>query len=310
MNILVTGAKGFIGQNLMRMPVELGGDHTFWFMTTRLVGRLEGRRGNVNCDIANANQVRGLMEWLQPEIVIHLAARSVVAESQDDPTSISSVNVQGTHNLLHYAPRGCRFVFASSATVYGGGEKGMLSRRAFRENDPPRPSSAYAATKAAGEHLVHAYTEMGRVSGISLRLVAQVGQYSTHGLIHDIVRKLRSESECLELIGEAPGSQKPFMYVRDTVLALLYFALHNTQTEPLNISTEDSITVEEIAVLCMKSLNIQKPIKWLGWNANWAGDNPRILVCPYRAEKAGYQPLFKNSYDAVEAGLEDIVNVK
>lgn len=296
--IMVTGANGYIGKNLLQqlrtgtdeiIPVYNSDPNNF-------------RSEPDEVDITDDMFVSETMRYYNPDVIIHLAAVSRVKGDTEFPTRISMVNVVGTHNLLEYAPEGCRFVFASSAAVYG-------TRSCMCDNlTPCNPESVYAATKAAGEHLVSAYTSLGRVKGVSLRLVAQVGPHSTHGLFHDIIRKLRSDSEYLELIGDCPGSCKPFMHVLDTVRYLRAFAIENKFTSHWNISPNDALTVEDFAKICMQGLGIQKPIKWLGWEANWPGDSPNLLVDGYYARlNSGLMPKYKTSADAVKQAVIDVL---
>lgn len=304
MRVLVTGAGGFIGRNLAE--VYSTDKEMYYWRRDGVYDRYGTELIPGYVCLASHGGVKHIVEKIQPQAIIHLAAISSPQAVAENPEMLIQTNVGGTYNLLMAAPPGCRFIYASSATVYGTSWPVLGGFKRFWECDHPAPASPYAASKLAGEHFVEAFTKMGRVSGISLRLIAQVGKYSTHGLIHDVVRKLRSDAPELELLGESPGTCKPFMYVKDTCHALLHF-LSNNHTEPLNISTGDAITVEGIARICMRKVGIHKPIRWLGWGANWAGDQTQLHVSNFRAGCVGYSPLYEKSADAVEAGLEDIL---
>lgn len=306
MRVLVTGAGGFIGRNLAE-SYSVDKEMYYW--------RRDGvydRYGTLlmphQVDLADFEGVKKVVDAVQPQGIIHLAAVSSPQDFAKRPDKLIGTNAGGTYNLLLAAPPGCRFVYASSATVYGTSWATVGGFKRFWECDRPAPASAYAASKLAGEHFVEAFTRLGKVSGVSLRLVAQVGKYSTHGLVHDVLRKLRSDAPELELLGESPGTCKPLMHAGDTCRALLHF-LDNNHAEPLNVSTGDAITVEEVARICMAKAGVHKPLRWLGWGANFAGDQTQLHVSNYRAGCVGYSPVCEKSADAVAAGLGDILRV-
>ena len=136
----------------------------------------------------------------------------------------------------------------------------------------------YGASKVACEDLVRNYTDTyEKVKGYNLRLCATVGPNTTHGLLHDLKAKLRNmHNEELELIGDAPGSCKPFIHMDDVVSAFKHFLLEDLDPGQYNITTTDPVTVEEFANIAMDTMGIHKPIKWLGWGANWKGDDTHV----------------------------------
>jgi dTDP-glucose 4,6-dehydratase len=116
-------------------------------------------------DICDAEAVRRVLAEYEPETVFHLAAESHVDRSIDGPAAFVQANVVGTQVLLEAATDywrglnesakdGFRFQHTSTDEVFGdlGGEAGR-----FTENSPYAPSSPYAATKAASDHLVRVW---------------------------------------------------------------------------------------------------------------------------------------------------------
>jgi UDP-glucose 4-epimerase len=143
------------------------------------------------------------------------------------------------------------------------------------------------------ECLVREYTRLERVRGISLRFVANCGPHSSHGLIHDIVKKLRSDTKELELLGDYPGSVKPFCYVKDTCQAIIS-ALNSSYNGPINICTSQVLSVYQVANIVMKELGINKPIKWLGEESNWEGDDLQVCCSNRLAyEILKWRPTYK-----------------
>lgn len=308
MRVILSGGTGQLGTPLLRL---LRREHQVVVLSSRPnYGDSVWLQPDHNdhrtwlCDITDENSVKDALWTFQPEVIFHLAARAIVKEDGLAPCEISKINVLGTHHLLAHCPVGVRFVLASSATVYGDNTSRTMPAD---ERLLPSPTSVYAATKLAQEALVDAYTALGKVRGLSLRLVASVGSGANHGLLRDIHKKLQTRDKYLELIGEAPGSCKPFSHVEDTVRAFAYFGLETEETGVVNVAPYDSITVLEVANLAMNVLKIQKPIDWLGQAANWAGDNGQVHISSEKMRRLGFRPQYSKSGEAVQAALCDIL---
>jgi UDP-glucose 4-epimerase len=315
MNILVTGAGGFIGKNLANFLILRKTDDHLLFHMGRAKGSthplIEGwpTRGKepgverFRMDLTKEGDVRWMMGWAEPDVIYHLAGNAMTRPDAVNPCQISKDNVLATHHLLEYCKERTRFVLASSATVYGDFDGDAV------EHSPLRPTSVYGATKLAQEALVSAYSRQGKVRGCILRLVANVGKYATHGLLKDLITKVKSDSPTLELLGDAPGSNKHYCYVDDTVNALVHFAESGVD-QPVNISSYTTLTVEQVAELVMQVLNRTKPIKWLGAGANWKGDNRFVSVSTRLAALFSWHPVYSDSADAVVEAVKEIEGIK
>jgi UDP-glucose 4-epimerase len=309
-NILVTGATGFLGRHLVRaLKGSPGMNHIV--ATSRSANPNEwehacgpeGAYGYVECpcDLTDAAGVRRLMKMVKPQVVYHLAANPIIKPDPDEPFRIAQDNILATHHLLEYCPEGTKFVFMSSASVYGDPRK---RDQRFEEYDNILPTSVYGATKAAGESLVRAYTNLGRVSGTIVRGVANVGAWATHGLVRDLVRKAKSNDPRLELLGEPPGSVKPFVWAGDTAKALL-LAGREQLPLTLNVAAEDELSVSDVARIVLDALGINKPMCWSGWS--WKGDNPVVRVDSSAIKTIlGWEPRFPKSADAVRHAVKEM----
>jgi len=173
MVVLVTGGAGFIGSavvrdilantawkvvNLDALTYASNPDAPSW---RRDDGRYEFERA----DVCDAGAVREILARHSPDAIIHLAAESHVDRSIDGPSPFIRTNVVGTGTLLQEARahwdslpaerRGAfRFLHVSTDEVYG--DLGFGTAPAT-ESSPYRPSSPYAASKAASDHLVRAW---------------------------------------------------------------------------------------------------------------------------------------------------------
>ncbi len=165
--VAVTGGAGFIGSNLLQSLVPGHSDALFVNMDClTYAGDLENVASISNApnyiferiDIADETSLRACCGRYRFTDVIHLAAETHVDRSIVGPAIFVRTNVAGTLNLLEYARdanegKNCRFLHVSTDEVYGPVASGVRSR----EEDRFRPSSPYAASKAAADHLVHAY---------------------------------------------------------------------------------------------------------------------------------------------------------
>src|SRR3989338_852431 len=164
MKILITGGAGFIGSNfILYWLKKYPGDTIVNLDALTYAGNLENLKSVENNpnyqfvkgNISDSNLVEKLMQVT--ETVVHFAAESHVDRSIDKPADFIETNIVGTHILLEAARNNHikRFHHISTDEVYGS----LLldSSEKFAESTPYDPSSPYAASKAASDHLVRAY---------------------------------------------------------------------------------------------------------------------------------------------------------
>jgi dTDP-glucose 4,6-dehydratase len=166
--LIVTGGAGFIGSSLVRRVLQNTKAHVVNVDKLTYAGNLDSleevaghpRYSFVQADIADAAVVRRIFDEHQPDAILHLAAESHVDRSIDGPAEFIETNVVGTFVLLAEAVRYCesrgapfRFVYVSTDEVFGS--LGATGR--FTPDSPYDPSSPYAASKAAADHLVRAW---------------------------------------------------------------------------------------------------------------------------------------------------------
>ncbi|HYC02749.1 MAG TPA: dTDP-glucose 4,6-dehydratase [Azospirillaceae bacterium] len=174
MKIIVTGAAGFIGSAVCRLLHQDGTDEivaldklTYAASLESLQGVVPGNRAVLEqVDVADADEVRRVFREHRPDAVMHLAAESHVDRSIDGSAVFIRTNVVGTHVMLEAAREywnglagerkaAFRFHHISTDEVYGSlGAEGL-----FREDTAYAPNSPYSASKAASDHLVHAWHE-------------------------------------------------------------------------------------------------------------------------------------------------------
>jgi UDP-glucose 4-epimerase len=178
MRVLVSGAAGFVGSNVVSHLLRAGHDvaamddlsagaRPAWWRTK---DGPECFEGTVEDERAVRRAMRGV------DGVVHLAARPGVADSVARPDLDFRVNVLGTFTVLDAARRaGARtFVFASSGAVLAA------ARPPLREDMAPAPMSPYGASKLYGEGIVAASRASFGMTGVSLRFANVYGPMSGH----------------------------------------------------------------------------------------------------------------------------------
>lgn len=200
MRVLVTGGAGYIGSVMTKVLIEAGHDVTVFDNLSR------GHRAAVTAparlvvgDLGDTAALDRTFVEAQPECVMHFAALSQVGESVAKPDLYFDNNVTRGANLLEAAGRHRikRFVFSSSAAVYGAPEKIPIT-----EDAPLKPINPYGSTKLTLEARL---AEQAKASGFhfaALRYFNVAGAYSGLGedhrpethLIPDILRTVLPES--------------------------------------------------------------------------------------------------------------------
>lgn len=278
--VLITGIGGFIGGYLARRLVA-DGYRVFGLYQSELpapafVNEIhKASEGTATvCDLMDFEGLVWVMDEVQPNFIIHLAAKTEVEKSFYDPTGFSQTNYTGTVNLveatrrLTYGEGGLElFVFSSTMETYGRVDKRLWT--AFNEDTPQQPNAPYAVAKLACER----YIEYAQATyGLPYCTLRQTNTYGRHDNDFFVVEQFITQM--LKNPDEANfGYREPyrnFLYV-DDLIDLYAKVLRNVdlvRNEVFCTGPPNAIQIEELADFIAAMLG------WAG-QINWGRKMPR-----------------------------------
>ena len=229
MRFLVTGTAGFIGFHLARRLLADGHDVTGYDAVTdyydvslkrtrlALLGE-HARFTPIEARLEDAETLTSALANAQADIVVHLAAQAGVRYSIEHPQSYVQSNLVGTANLLEalrqHPPR--HLIFASTSSVYGGN-----TRMPFAETDAAdQPVSLYAATKKAGEAMVHAHAHLWQLPSTCVRFFTVYGPWGRPDMALFKFVEAMLAGRPIDVYGHGK-MQRDFSFVDDVVDALI-----------------------------------------------------------------------------------------
>jgi UDP-glucuronate 4-epimerase len=308
--ILITGGAGFIGSHLVDRLIDEGGWQVSVVDDFNDFYDPEFKRENARryesdpnyrlfeADIRDKSALQKIFDENSFSSIVHLAARAGVRPSLEQPLLYAETNINGTMNLLELAREHNikQFVFGSSSSVYG-----INAKVPFSEDDPIRqPISPYAATKAAGELLCHAYSHLYGMRCICLRFFTVYGPRQRPDLaIHKFAR-LISENKPIPVFGDGT-TRRDYTFI-DDIIAGVRAAINYDQTEYEVINLGESRTVElrELISLLEKELGTMAQIDRQPLQP---GDVPQTFADISKARRLlGYNPQTQ-----IEVGMHRFV---
>ncbi len=225
MNILLTGAAGFIGfhsaQRLLAHGHRVHGvDSLNAYYDVALkrdrLARLEGRPGFAfqRIDLADRDAMATLFASHRFDAILHLGAQAGVRHSLDAPFTYIDSNLSGMLTVLEGARRcGVRhLVYASSSSVYGANVKQPFSV----DDRTDSPVSLYAATKKANELIGHAYAHLYRIPMTGLRLFTVYGPWGRPDMAYFKFADAIVRGEAIDLYNGG-DMERDFTFVDDAV---------------------------------------------------------------------------------------------
>jgi UDP-glucose 4-epimerase len=312
-HILLTGAAGFIASHLADRFILDG------YRVTGIDNFTRGMRENlrqtlvqpnfnlVEADAADEGQMREAFRHayeIEPvSEVWHMAANSDIGAGIADPrVDLRDTFLTTFQTLLMMREFGIsRLAFASSSAIYG------VHDTAIHESiGPAFPISNYGAMKLASEGLISAALETFLKRAWIFRFPNVVGSRATHGVIYDLLHKLRNSPGGLEVLGDG-SQQKPYLHVSELVEAMIFITQQSRERlNCYNVSGEDAgATVRFIAETVIGAASPGTPIHYTGGTRGWVGDVPKYRYSTEKLQKLGWRPSM-TSEQAVERAVFEI----
>ena len=235
--ILVTGAAGFIGANLVKRLLGefdgakvVGVDSITEYYDVRLK---EERLANLaefgerfvfeKANIADKPKIDSLFETYNPQVVVNLAAQAGVRYSITNPDAYIESNIIGFYNILE----ACRhhnvehLVYASSSSVYGSNVKVPYST----DDKVDNPVSLYAATKKSNELMAHAYSKLYNIPSTGLRFFTVYGPCGRPDMAYFGFTNKLLRGEKIEIFNYG-NCKRDFTYIDDIVEGVVRVMQH------------------------------------------------------------------------------------
>src|ERR1700722_7103508 len=193
-------------------------------------------------------------------------------------------------------------LFASSSAICGD----LVIRELSESTGPLFPISNYGAMKLASEAIITAAAEKFLGRALLFRFPNVVGLPATHGVILDFVRRLRSDPDHLDVLGD--GSQrKSYLHVTELVEAMVFIQSHAAKkVDAFNIGPTDAgILVRDIARETVAAVAPGAQLKFGTDNKGWVGDGPRFAYSTAKLSALGWTAKL-SSLEAVRRAIGEI----
>ncbi len=307
MNVLVTGGAGFIGSHISKRLVKDG--HTVVVidnLSNSSMESLDGLFDNPNFtfyefDVNNTIKLRRAFDKHPFDMVFHFAANADTVKGEETPQEDIENTMYATLNVLEmmriYEIK--KFFFASSSTVYGNADERLQEHRSIM-----RPISHYGAAKLASEAFVSSFSSLHNFQVWIARFCNAVGPNMVHGVIPDLICKVKTHPIELEVYGD--GTQtKPFIWIDDLVEGVM--CLLKKTNKPCNaylVGVDSNCTVERIAQIVMEETGIQVPIKYTGAYKGSKGDVHKYSYDITRLRMLGWVPKY-TAEEAIRKSIKE-----
>lgn len=292
MRVLVTGAAGFIGSNMVDRL--LGAGHTVVGYDNLSTGQRRFLHDAFahpkfifhEADLLDLAKLSAAMAGA--ELVVHFAANADVRFGLEHPRKDLDQNAIATWNVLEaMREQGCKKIaFSSTGSIYGEPEIFPTP-----ESCPfPVQTSLYGASKLAAEGLIQAYCEGFGIQGYIFRFVSILGERYSHGHVFDFYQQLVKHPDHLHVLGNG-HQRKSYLYVQDCMNAI-FLALDQAhgKVNIFNLGTDEYCEVNDSIGWICQHLGLQPKLTYSGGERGWVGDSPFILLDCSRIRALGWRP--------------------
>tara|TARA_B100001142_G_scaffold248010_1_gene247801 strand:- start:3239 stop:4192 length:954 start_codon:yes stop_codon:yes gene_type:complete len=270
MNILITGAAGFIGYHLCKELLDednniLGVDNLNDYYDCKLKHkRLDQLKSYKNfkfekIDISDRKMISVAFNRFKPKKVVNLAAQAGVRYSLENPYIYIDSNIVGFLNILEL----CRLneteglIYASSSSVYGENKK-----IPFSINDRvDKPISLYAASKKANELMAHSYSHLYGLHTTGLRYFTVYGPWGRPDMAYFIFTQKILSGEPISVFNNG-NMKRDFTFIDDIISGTKAAINRNYELEIFNLGNQKSEMLLDIIKTIENELNKKALIKF------------------------------------------------
>ena len=268
--IVVTGGLGFIGSNLIKMLIKknyfiINIDKVTYSSNFYNVKEFKSLRNYkfIKCKIGDKKFLKILNKY-KPSCIFNLAAETHVDRSIDNPDDFINSNIVDVYKLLesfkkYIKKNKCKLIHISTDEVYGDILKGRTT-----EKFPYNPSSPYAASKAASDHLVNSFVRTYKIPAIVTNCSNNYGpKQHPEKLIPKLIFNILN-NRYLPIYGKGLNSRE-WIYVKDHCEALYKIYLNGRIGSFYNIGSNKNLTniqvTKELLKIAKKTIKIGKKVK-------------------------------------------------
>ena len=275
--ILVTGGLGFIGSNLINLLLNkkykvLNIDKVSYASNFYNTVKFKNNKNYkfIKCDLNNSKNLKRIVDKFKPKAIFNVAAETHVDRSIDGPKNFIFSNIIGTFNILEIVRKSkkkIKLIHISTDEVYGD----VLNGRSD-EKYPYQPSSPYAASKAASDHLVSSYIRTYNLPAMVTNCSNNYGpKQHPEKLIPKLIYNIMNNRP-LPIYGKGKNSRE-WIYVKDHCEALIKVFQKGKIGEFYNIGSNKNLNnlqvTKELLKKSKKIIRLGKKVK-----INFVKDRP------------------------------------
>ncbi len=311
MRYLITGGAGFIGSTIVDKLLEddINEVTVFDNFCSGKLSYIEKYLNNkrfklIKGDLLDLSLIKESIK--DHNFIFHFAANPDISKAMIETDLDLRLSIIATYNLLEAMRlnRIKKIVYSSGSGVYG--DVGLTETP--EDFGPLMPSSMYGACKLGSEAIISAFCNMFDMQSWIFRFANVIGKNQTHGVGFDFINKLKKEPKQLTILGDGTQS-KSYIHVNDVIDAILFVAKKTNEIVNIyNVATDDYITVNEIASIVIKEMNLENVIfEYTGGKRGWKGDVPIVRFNLEKIHKLGWKSKY-NSKEAVKRSIREMLN--
>ena len=254
--VVITGAAGFIGSNLVDSLIDKG--YFIYGLDNLITGTLKNLnhlQSNNNFEFIEHDVTKFISVKDKIDYVFHLASPASPIDYLNYPIQTLKANAIGGHNALGLAKKNnAKFILASTSEVYGDPLEHPQKESYYGNVNPIGPRSIYDEAKRFIESMTISYYQYHK---LNVSIVRIFNTYGPRMKIDDgrvLPTFIYQASKNLDITINGDGNQtRSFCYINDLIDGFIS-VMHSSYAYPLNIGNDDEITINEIASIIKKLL--------------------------------------------------------